>query len=212
MRCRRAQQMMTTAVDGELEPRRRRALDAHVAACESCRRELAATERMLSVLEALPMEAVVAEGLEQATLRRVRLAAAEEEERARAKWWRAWLPVPAVALATAAVAVLAFGVLRYSTGVSGPSGVTQSPRSHEDRVARAPAAASTPSPTARAEAPKAVDRPNEPPSELTAAPDKFMNLHILRNLEKLEHFEAIQTTTLDDEPATPGGDAQPSNG
>jgi anti-sigma factor RsiW len=210
MRCRRAQQMMTAAVDGEIEPRRRRALDAHVTACESCRRELAATERMLSVLKALPMEAVVTEGLEQATLRRVRLAAAEEEERAAAKWWRAWLPVPAVALATAVVAVLAFGVLRYSTGVSGPSAVSRSPRSHEDRGARAPTGTSTPSLTARA--PKAVEPPNEPPPELTAAPDKFMNLHILRNLEKLEHFEAIQTTTLDDEPATPGGEGQPSNG
>jgi len=54
--------------------------------------------------------------------------------------------------------------------------------------------------------------PAEPPPALAAAPELFVNLPILRHLEKLEHFEAIQTTTLDDEPATPGGDESRSNG
>jgi hypothetical protein len=39
-----------------------------------------------------------------------------------------------------------------------------------------------------------------------------MDLPILRNLDKLQHFEAIQTTDLDDEPATPDGGPEPSNG
>jgi anti-sigma factor RsiW len=196
--------MMTAAVDGELSPRRRRAFDAHLAACEPCRRELATTARMLSVLEALPAEAPVAEGLEQATLRRVRHAAAEEQERDRSGWWRAFR-LPVVAIATAAVAVVALGILRYAPDAPPPAAVTPSRGTGADRVARAPA---TPAPTRTARA----ARPNLPPPELAAAPDKFMNLPILRNLEKLDNFEAIQTTTLDDEPATPGGEPQPSNG
>jgi len=33
---------------------------------------------------------------------------------------------------------------------------------------------------------------------------------MLSNLDKVKHFEAIQTTTLDDE--TPSGEEEPSNG
>lgn len=209
MRCGRAQQMMTAAVDGELAARGRRELDVHLAGCESCRSELAATERLSSVLAAFPREAAVSTALEQTTLRRVRLEAAAEEERAAQRWWRSWLQVPAVALATAAMAILAFGILRYSTGVSGPTAVSRPTGNQGERVARAPAA---PRAHTAPAAPKAVEPPSEPPSELTAAPDKFMDLHILRNLEKLEHFDAIRMTTLDDEPATPGGEAEPSNG
>src|SRR5881296_3618134 len=97
MRCGRAQRLLTAAVDRELDPRRRRALDRH----------LAATERMLHALEALPMEAMVSNRLEQVTLRRVRNLAAEDAERSEARGWRAWLSVPVFALASVAVAVLA---------------------------------------------------------------------------------------------------------
>src|SRR5690349_1169716 len=99
MRCHRAQRLMTAAVDGELSPVRRGQLDRHLAACESCRRELGATERVLTALEALPAEAEVPIRLEQDTLRRVRLAAAEPEERAERRGWRSWVPLPAFALA-----------------------------------------------------------------------------------------------------------------
>ena len=40
--------------------------------------------------------------------------------------------------------------------------------------------------------------PAEPPPELAAAPELFVDLPLLRNMEKLEHFETIRTTTLDD--------------
>jgi hypothetical protein len=210
MRCGRAQQMMTAAVDGELTPRRRAALDAHLAGCETCRRELAGTERVLSVLETLPMEAFVGEGLEQATLRRVRHAAAEEVDSPARRWWTSWFPLPAVAIATAAVAVLAVGVVTYSPD-GGPALLTRMRKTPAASAGR-PRPPAGPTRTARAKTPRVGQHVDELPAELAAAPDKFMNLPILRNLEKLEHFEAIQTTTLDDEPETPDGGPEPSNG
>jgi anti-sigma factor RsiW len=211
MRCARAQKMMTAALDGELSPAARRALDAHVAGCAGCRRELAATERTLGLLETLPAETAVSERLEQATLRAVRVAAADEAEKV--PWWRGWLPLPAVAVATVAVAVLAFGVLRFAGDQRPPAGVAPRPGTRDERLARtSPPHAASRAPSRAPRGGGTVDLPGEPPPELAAAPDKFMNLPILRNLDKLQHFEAIQTTDLDDEPATPDGGPEPSNG
>jgi anti-sigma factor RsiW len=192
MRCGRAQKSLIAALDGELTPRRRQALDRHLTGCAACRGELATTERVLAVLDARPAEAPVSVALEQATLRRIRLAADTDTD---IPWWRR-LPLPALVVATA-VLVLAVGIVRR-TGPLPPPAPTA------DRMARA----SIPKPTPRREPPAVARRsppPSEPPAELVAAPDKFMNLPILRNLEKLEHFEAIQTTTLDDDPSTPNG-------
>ena len=204
MRCQRARKSMTAAVDGELSPRRRRALDGHLAACAACRRELAVTERMLTALEGLPMEAAVPVRLEQATLRRVRLAAADEAERAPASRWTRWLPLPAFALATAAVLVLAIGIVRRTGEVPGAPAVRPAPKVDARDVAQAPSSLRRPF----AKAPL----PAEPPTKLAEAPELFMDMPIIRNLDKLTHFEAIQTTTLDDEPATPDGQEPPSNG
>jgi anti-sigma factor RsiW len=202
MRCQRARKWMTAAVDGELSPRRRRALDGHLAACAACRRELAVTERMLTALEGLPMEAAVSARLEQATLRRVRLAAADEAERAPASRWRRWLPLPAFALATAAVLVLAIGIVRRTGEVPGAPAVRPAPKVDARDVAQA----------LRPPRRFAKALPAEPPAKLAEAPELFVDMPIIRNLEKLTHFEAIQTTTLDDEPATPDGQEPPSNG
>ena len=206
MRCQRARKWMTAAVDGELSPRRRRALDGHLAACAACRRELAVTERMLTALEGLPMEAAVSPRLEQATLRRVRLAAADEAERAPASRWRRWVPLPAFALATAAVLVLAIGIVRRPGGGPGTPALRPAPTAVAKRGAPAPPSPLSP-PHRFAKA-----LPAEPPAKLAEAPDLFVDMPIIRNLEKLTHFEAIQTTTLDDEPATPDGQEPPSNG
>ena len=204
MRCQRAQKWMAAAVDGELSPRRRRALDDHLAVCAACRRELAVTERMLTALEGLPMEATVSPSLEQATLRRVRLAAADEAERAPARRWRLWLPLPAFALATAAVLVVAIGIVERTGRISGAPAVRPAPATEAQGVASAPAA-----PRRFA---KVVPPPAEPPSKLAEAPDLFVDMPMLRNLDKLKNFEAIQTTTLDDEPGTPDGQEPPANG
>jgi len=213
MRCRGAQQLMTAAVDGELTPRRHRALDRHLGACAVCRRELADTERMLAAVEALPREAVVSAAVEQATLRRVRGLAAEEAERAAARrWWGGW-PVPAFGAASAAVVALALGLLWRGADSPELTSVAPTPRPGAQVVARAPV---PPVPAAQpavrpAERKPSVALPPDPPPALAAAPDLFMDLPILRNMEKLEHFEAIQTTTLDDEPGAPGADER-SNG
>ena len=204
MRCQRAQKLMTAAVDGELSPRRRRALDGHLAACAGCRRELGMTERMLAALEALPMETPVSASLEQATLRRVRLAEADEAERASAPRWSLRLPLAAFALATAAVLVLAIGIVRRTGEVPGAPEVGTAPKATKQVAQARP----TPTPHQMAKVPP----PAEPPAKLAEAPDLFMELPILRNMDKLRHFEAIQTTTLDDEPATPDGQEPPSNG
>jgi anti-sigma factor RsiW len=198
---------MTAAVDGELAARDRHALDGHLAGCDACRRELSSTERMLHMLAALPMDAAVSERLEQTTLRRVRVAAHEEPERGRLLWlgWR----IPAVVLATAAVVVLAVGITLHLGEAPAPP-VVVAPRGTPagERVARAEQA--RPPRVARRKAARTVEPPAEPPAELAAAPDLFMNLPILKNMERLEHFEAIRMTTLED--PTPNGQGEPSNG
>ena len=200
MRCGRAQKLLTAAVDGELSPGRRAAFDRHLAGCPVCRAERAATQTMLAALEALPMAAAVPAALEQATLRRVRVLAADEAGRRAASGWRAWLPLPAIALAVTAVLVLAIAITRTAD-----DGIPTSAARAPERVARARPVPSRPNPEVPAVAP-----PAEPPPALAAAPELFVDLPMLRNLDKVKHFEAIQTTTLDDE--TPSGEEAPSNG
>jgi hypothetical protein len=195
MRCGRAQMFMTAAVDGELTPRRRRALDRHLAGCEACRVELGTTERMLRALDALPMEAAVPDRLEAATLRQVRLLAAEAEEQATTPWWRRWYPLPAFAATAVAVLLLAVGIVRRTGEMPAAVSVPEP----SQKIARATPPAARKPPVQVAESKKIAPPPSEPPPELAAAPDLFMDLPILRNMEKLEHFDAIRTTTLDDE-------------
>ena len=191
MRCGRAQALMVTAADGELEPRGRHALERHVTDCPACRDELARTERLLGALARLPMEAPVRDGLEQATIRRVRRLAAEESEGAGPRWWHRWLSLPVFAVASVAALVLAIGLATQTSDLPVPPVGGHAVPKTSVRIAR-----------------REVRR-SEPPPALAQAPDLYMSLPILKNLEKLELFEAIQTTTLDDE--TPSGEEQ-SNG
>ena len=225
MRCERAQQWMVEALEATLSPRRRRALDDHLVRCASCRAELAATERLFGALDALPMEAPVPVRLEQATLRSVRLLAAEEEERrvARAQrfpWFRLAVPALAAAatVAVALVATLTSGPEPQRTGSGpaataakpGPARVAKAaPRSTLEPSARVIAAAKPSPHEARPEVASAA--PSGLPVELTQAPDLLFALPMLHNLDKLEHFEKIQTTVLDDDIGQPPGDAD-SNG
>jgi len=208
MRCGRAQKLMTAAVDDELTPRHRHALDEHVSGCEACRRELASTERMLGALGALPMDAAVPERLEQATLRRVRLLACDVVARAARRSWFGF-GIPVFAVATAAVLMIAVGLaVRIGETPVPRVELGGRPKPAGERVARAQPA--RPVRTARNHARRTVEPPTEPPAELAAAPDLFMDMPILKNMERLQHFEAIRTTTIEDR--APDGQEDPSNG
>jgi hypothetical protein len=189
---------MAAALDDELSGRRRRALDRHLARCAACREEMAVSGRLADALAQLPMAAEVPAAVEQATLRRVRMLAADEGERA--PWLRVFVP----ALATASIVVLAvLGTVRL------PSGRPPTRPGTAQTAARRPE-----KPVAVAEAgqparPARRGRPPGPPPALAAAPELFVDLPLLHNMEKLEHFDAIRTTTLDDDAS---GEARQSNG
>jgi hypothetical protein len=105
--------------------------------------------------------------------------------------------LPALVVATA-VLVLAVGIVRRTGPVAPPA--TPARTAWRERPSRRRPPRREPQAVRAARRRRASRRRSSP-----AAPDKFMNLPILRNLEKLEHFEAIQTTTLDDDPSTPNG-------
>ena len=190
------QKLIVAAVDGEITPERRRDLDEHVAACTDCLTELRATEALLGVLDSLPQEAEVPPLVEAGTLRRMRIAAADERERKERRW--GWFPVPV--LAAAGVAVLALAInLRPEGGQVTPQPAT--PKAAGGRqLARAPEPEAAPAAPRREVAVAAADHdatpPADPPPDLAAAPELFMNLPIIRNMEKLEHFEAITMVEL----------------
>jgi anti-sigma factor RsiW len=206
MRCARAQKLMVPAVDGELAPRELQMLDQHVTACVACRGELEMTRAVLGRVAALPAEAGVPARLEQATLRAVRLAAAAEEER-RSRWWR--MPALSTLAVAAGLAAVAAGLRQYSDGPVVPA----------PAPAAAPAPVQVAKPVEKEAAPVQVPAkqettvvarpqpivPAEPPAELAARPELFVDLPILRHMEKLEHLEAIESTALDGG-TTPGTD------
>ena len=199
MRCRTARQWMTITLADEAPPRTRRALERHLEGCEGCRRERTAYAALDRALGLLPMEAAVPGALEQAVARRVRTVDAAPAAR-RVPWW---LGVPALAgAAVLALAVRGTGLRTVGPSATGPGQdqmmiavlPTVDPATDPHRVQRA----------LRRRPPGGV--PSEPPPDLTARPDLFVDLPMLRNLDRLEHFEAIQTTTLE------GQDGERSNG
>lgn len=183
MRCHRARRVMTQALDGELAPRRRRSLDRHLATCPACRAELVTTERLFEALDLLDDEAEVPAPLAHDTLRTVRLDPANAPAPARAWRWGAVL-APAL-VAAAAVVVMRAGVAPVDEG-------------RLALTAPVPLAAKAPARTRVAERSRRVAPvPGAPPAALAAAPELFIQLPVLRNLEKLEHYDAIRTTTVD---------------
>jgi hypothetical protein len=214
MRCGQAQRLMTSAVDEELGPRRRRALDRHLTACDACRREIAATGTVLDAVAQLPAAVQVSSRLEEATLRRLRIAASEERTtHERVPWWRN-ASLPALALAAAAVLALAVGLRQFDVMSTAPANLatgSAAKRGGQAPQHRVPSEAA-PARVARQARPTVGEPPGEPPAELASAPDLFMDLPILRHMEKLEHFDAIRTTTLDEEPGPSDGQQERSNG
>jgi anti-sigma factor RsiW len=193
MRCRTAHIAIIAARDGELGARRRRALDRHLARCGSCRAEQVAIDGVLAALDRLPEDADVPARLEQDVMRRVRILATDEPRGASAwRWWRGLAP----ALAAGTVAAGAILGLRTMTD--------------RDATVRTvvPGVIAT-----RSEAPAVARRaksrvPDEPPAELASRPELFVDLPILRDLDKLQHFDSI--ATMDDDPTDT--EPPPSNG
>jgi anti-sigma factor RsiW len=198
MRCGRAEAMMAAALDGELPGRQRDALDRHLTTCPACAAEMARSERLHAALTAVPAEAPVPPGLADATLRRIRVLAAEAAERRGRRW--TWIALPALgfAVATALAVVLRDAepppVERVAAAPAAPAPATPAPPTRVASVPRRPAPAAAPA--AAEESPAVTAMPKEPPPELAARPDLFIDLRLLSNLEKIEHFEAISGTQV----------------
>jgi anti-sigma factor RsiW len=209
---------MVPAVDAELSPRRARAVERHVTGCPSCRAELAATRALLEGVRALPGEAAVTAALEQATFRAVRRAAAAEDEARAGAWWR--MPALSMVAAAASLAALAVGLGRRMDDPSPPAPTPlevarpadQRPADHRPAPSGV-APARSPERTEVARRPVvSPEVPAEPPPELAARPDLFVELPILRHMEKLEHLDAIQATALGDGAAPRGRQGERSSG
>src|SRR5262249_37055050 len=198
MRCRRAERWMTMALAGELAGRRSQRLTKHMDGCAGCRREWEAYTALDRLLGSLPLETALPPRLEQVTLRSARLAEAEVT-----KSRRRWLGVAIPALAATAVLAVAVRLSLQDTE-SAPTpavptrAVTAPPARVPGRVVeRAPAPAPSPAPASPQRRRVARGVPKEPPPELTARPDLFINLPLLRNLDKVQHYDAIQTIAVD---------------
>ena len=191
--CRRARNSMVASRDGELTARRQRALERHLDRCGACRTERVALEGVLATLDGLSLEADVPPALEHAVMRRIRALAEDEQESPRTL---AWTRTLAPAVAASAVVLLAVVGLR--------SGEVAPPRAPTKVAVASPAAAPTARPVvARREKTRA---PAEPPAALASRPDLFMDLPMLRQFEKIQHFDAI--AGMDDD----GVGESPSNG
>lgn len=200
MRCRTAQALMVASSDGELASRKQRALDRHLTTCPVCRADQAAAEGVLAAVATLDFEAEVPARLEQHVFREVRRIAADEPAERTSRSWRSLLTLgPSVA--AGAVAVLALVALREMepspTAVPAPHAVaTAEPR---------------PKPQPQPQVARRSHIPSEPPADLASQAELFVDLPMLRHLDKLEHFDAIATMQGDDSPA-PADEAPATNG
>jgi hypothetical protein len=207
MRCRTAQTWIVAARDGELDERQRRALDRHLAECGACRTEQVSLEGVLAALDALEPAREVPARLEADVFRQVRGLAAEG---AGGGWTLPeWLRrgIPAIA-ATAVVMIAVVGI--RSSQVATPEArksVAVAARPRANDAAPAPATAIAKAEQAPAAARRAKSRaPIDPPAELASRPDLFVDLPMLRELDKMQHFDSI--ATMED---TDGGEAPSPN-
>jgi len=195
MNCRTARIEMVAARDGEIPVRRQRALDRHLDRCGACRAERVAFEGVLGALDRLTLEAEVPARLEQEVLRRVRLMADDEPAGSPAG---SWLRMLAPAVATTGVVAIALVGVRSADLTPAPTTKT---------VAIAPARSAAQAAPVLARRTK-TRVPADPPPALASRPDLFMNLPMLREFDKIQHFDAI--AGMDDDDGPDG--SSPSNG
>src|SRR5262245_2906495 len=195
MRCRRAERWMTMALAGELSDRRHGRLVRHLERCDDCRREREAYTALDRALGTLPLEAMLPARLEQATLRRARLADGGEAPAERRRWLGLALPALAATAVLVVAARLSFQEAETMPEPSAPPHEAATAPAHVAERGKMPAPAARTASRQRARVARAV--PDQPPPELAARPDLFVNLPLLRNLDKLQHYEAIQTIAVD---------------
>jgi hypothetical protein len=193
---------LIAARDGELGVRRRRALDRHLARCGACRAEQVAVDGMLTMLDRLPMDADVPSRLEHDVMRRVRALAADPDARGTtvSRWLRALTPPLAAGAVIVGTILGVRGTIDRTPTVRLAAPVAVAPRAERTAVARNDATPGGGRTKTRI--------PDEPPAELASRPDLFVDLPMLRDMDKLQHFDTI--ATMDDDPSdavTP-----PSNG
>jgi len=111
MRCHRVREKLDRFVRGELTPRLRESIEAHLRECPDCRRQLARQERLVAVLASVPEPPDVPEGFGD------RLMAAARQRQAsrpvpglRRRIGRRWASIP-LGEQAARAAVLAGGLL-----------------------------------------------------------------------------------------------------
>jgi len=164
-------------------------LEAHVRECADCRQEHHRTRRLTEALARLPGDASVGAHLEAATMRQVH--GVLDTQRRRRPWTQLarWLPAPALATLAATLMVVWWRPSAPevpSLGIDGSIARLESPT----QVPPEP-------PVTPTDANPAVRRDHaEPPAELAAALEMFLEMPILENMEKLQNYEIIKTTDL----------------
>jgi anti-sigma factor RsiW len=139
MKCPRAHELIHAFVDGVISPPDRHALDAHLAGCAGCRRELETTRALLGLLADAPRRRL-SDGFDQAL--NARLAQLGPRRSPWPIWGRLWqmnawrLRPALVPLAAALAAVVALQTLPPSSDgtirlASSPAYVTTCLREHE---------------------------------------------------------------------------------
>ena len=178
-------------LDGELGDADRRPVAAHLSTCLGCRREaerLGTVQRWVASLPPIEPSA----GFDAEFWRRMNAAeAAAPTLRSRRRVWA--LAVPALA-AAATVAIAARSLLA-------PSALPTTAGAPAPRVAHAPAVKPAPAVAANhatrpAEPAEVADAhealPEDLPPQLVEHPELFLRLPVVRRLDKLEVFEAVQ--------------------
>src|SRR5262249_11409664 len=174
MRCRRAERWMTMALAGELSDRQHGRLVRHLERCDGCRREREAYTALERALDTLSLEAALPARLEQVTLRRARLADGAEAPEDRRRWVGFALPALAATTVLVVAARLSFQEAETMPEPSAPPHAVATAPAHHAERGSTPAPAPRTASRERRRVARAV--PGEPPPELAARPDLFVNL------------------------------------
>ena len=202
--CETMAEELVAYLDGEQPETERARIEAHVATCLVCRREMDRIGKMNALLRTLP-RVTPAEDFDARMWDRL---GAETAKRSRRRGFRPALwGVPLAA--AAALALVWYSSLSHVTpgvpGIPPAADVASAPKAethpaHEAQaVARAkPAEPAEAAPIEQANAEQL--EPEDLPPALVEHPELFLRLPVVRRLDKLEHYEEVRTPRDDAEP------------